>query len=110
MAVAAVATADEVAAIGIDVEPKQSLRPEVARVIARPEEGGVDALTLHVSKEAVFKAWSALGGRIVGPREISVRLSGSRFDARVGRSPWLFSGWVLDASDRVFALAAATRP
>lgn len=60
---AAVARGEQLAALGIDVEPAQPLPPEVRAVVATPDElAAVDELgvpdrLLFCLKEAVFKAW-----------------------------------------------------
>ncbi|MFE4453029.1 4'-phosphopantetheinyl transferase [Streptomyces sp. NPDC056796] len=94
---AAVAPADEVAAVGIDAEVHAPLRyAEMLGLIATPEERArISGLTrdhpqVHwdrlafVTKESVFKAWFALTGRPLGPGEIVVHLdpSGGHFRAR----------------------------
>jgi 4'-phosphopantetheinyl transferase EntD len=48
-------------------------------MICRPEERHLDAHLVFVLKEAAYKAWSSLGGRMLDHHEVSVR-----FDHRSG--------------------------
>ena len=54
-----------IAALGIDVEPTGPLSAEMAAVILRPDEAGLDAHLAFTLKEAVYKAWSAVGGELI---------------------------------------------
>lgn len=79
---AAVATATDVLAIGIDAEPDAPLPDGVLTVVARPDElerltklpaGIVFDRLLFSCKEAVFKAWYPLTGLELGFDEASIR-------------------------------------
>ncbi|MFI9247895.1 4'-phosphopantetheinyl transferase [Streptomyces sp. NPDC053086] len=91
---AVVARADEVAALGIDAEPDDSLPEGVLQSIARPEDltalaalpaGGPawDRL-LFSAKESVYKAWFPVGRRLLDFQEARVViLPDGTFTARV---------------------------
>lgn len=91
LAVAAVSRAPDVCAIGIDIEPDEPLASDVARSILRDEEHGIDPHLAFTAKEAVYKAWSVLGGSILDHHDVAVSLRGTFFDAVV-RSGWAVTG------------------
>ena len=66
LAVAAVTTDPRVRALGIDIEPVDPLPPDIATVVLRPDEVGLDAHHAFTMKEAAYKAWSRLGGALPG--------------------------------------------
>ena len=70
VAVAAVAPDDHMAALGIDVEPATPLAPEVARVILRADDPDLDPHLAFAMKEAVYKAWSRLGGGMLDHHDV----------------------------------------
>ncbi len=96
-AAAAVARAEEVAALGIDAEPHAPLPPGVLETIARPEElDRIEALAaaqpaihwdrlLFCAKESIYKAWYPLTGRPLEFGEASVSFDPGRggFGARL---------------------------
>jgi 4'-phosphopantetheinyl transferase EntD len=88
---AAVARAAEVLALGIDAEPDQPLPEGVDSVVVRPEERSwLEAATteadgalawdrlLFSAKEAAYKAWYPLTGRVLEFEEVSISLSPDR--------------------------------
>lgn len=75
LAVAVVAPASAVASVGIDVEPVGQMAPEERVIVARADEQGIDAVLLFVLKEAVYKAWSGQGGRLLEHQDVRVRLA-----------------------------------
>ncbi len=79
IAIAATAAATSCRALGIDIEPTTELERDLVPVICRPEERHLDAHLVFVLKEAAYKAWSSLGGRMLEHRDVSVR-----FDHRSG--------------------------
>jgi len=83
LAVAAVSTTSVVRALGIDVEPADPIAAEVAALILRPDESGIDAHLAFTVKEAVYKAWSRLGGRMLDHQEVRIEITGTTFAAIV---------------------------
>jgi 4'-phosphopantetheinyl transferase EntD len=81
--VAAVSRAPAVLAIGIDVEPAEPLDSGMARVILRADERGIDAHLAFAAKEAAYKAWSALGGRMLEHHDVRLVATASGFTATV---------------------------
>jgi 4'-phosphopantetheinyl transferase EntD len=74
IAVAATAHDASCRALGIDIEPTTELEADLVALICRPEERHLDAHLVFVLKEATYKAWSSLGGRMLEHREVSVRI------------------------------------
>ncbi len=83
VAVAAVSRDPAVMALGIDVEPTDPLPAEMARVILRDDEEALDAHLAFTLKEAAYKAWSAVGGRMLDHHEVRLSLDGASFTATV---------------------------
>jgi 4'-phosphopantetheinyl transferase EntD len=83
LAIAAISTEPTIAALGIDVEPDGPLGEDLARIILRPDEAGLDAHQVFCLKEAAYKAWSNLGGRLLDHHEARVEIAGDRFTARM---------------------------
>jgi 4'-phosphopantetheinyl transferase EntD len=77
VAVAAVSRDPQLVALGVDVEPTDELPDEMARVILRDDEQGIDAHLAFTLKEAAYKAWSNLGGRMLEHHDVRLQLSGS---------------------------------
>ena len=74
LVVAAASTDPAVRALGVDVEPDERLDPAEAALVVGPADRVDGALTAVVAKEAAYKAWSALGGRVVEPHDVVVRV------------------------------------
>jgi 4'-phosphopantetheinyl transferase EntD len=106
-AVAAIARDPLIGAIGIDVEPMTALAPEMCSLILRPDEHDLDAHLAFTLKEATYKAWSALGGRMLDFHEVRLAIDGSRFDADVVTESARFHGRFATAGDRWVALVVA---
>jgi 4'-phosphopantetheinyl transferase EntD len=106
IAVAAIATRPTCRALGIDVEPAIELGEDVARLICRPEERHLDTHLVFVLKEAAYKAWSSMGGRILVHDEVVVTVdtSVSAFDATVIADGVRFAGKYTLVDDRWLAL------
>lgn len=83
VAVAAVASAAEFAALGIDIERTEELEPEIVRTILRPDDEVGDPMLAFVLKEAAYKAWSGLGGRMLDHHEVRLDVAGAAFTATV---------------------------
>jgi 4'-phosphopantetheinyl transferase EntD len=103
-AVAAVSDSRAIRALGIDVEPTVALQPALARMILRPDEGDLDAHLALSLKEAAYKAWSALGGRMIDHLEMRLTVDGERFTAVVVKDGARLNGRYVVAHDRTVAL------
>lgn len=108
IAVAAVTTRPSCRALGIDIEPATALDEDVARLVCGPKERHLDAHLVFVLKEAVYKAWSSLGGRMLEHSEVSVDVdpSGSHFTAMVASDDVSFTGRYAAVDGRYLALVA----
>jgi 4'-phosphopantetheinyl transferase EntD len=104
LAVAAVTRDPRIVAIGIDIEPATPLSAAMAEVILRPEERGFDAHLAFTLKEAAYKAWSALGGRLLGHHEVLLSKRGKWFRAAVVDDGVHFGGAYATAGGRALAL------
>lgn len=72
VAVAALAPAWRVQALGIDIERKGTLDRDVVDVVVRPDDVVSDPLLAFVLKEASYKAWSAIGGRMLEHHDVHI--------------------------------------
>jgi 4'-phosphopantetheinyl transferase EntD len=106
LAVAAVAVDRRVAALGIDVEPATPLSVEMAATILRPDEAGLDAHLAFTLKEAVYKAWSTVGGELIDFDAVRLTLDGDRFSGEVVAVGRRFEGRFTAAGGRWLALVA----
>ena len=111
IAVAATAGATSYRALGIDIEPTTELEADLVSLICRPEERHVDAHLVFVLKEAVYKAWSALGGRMLEHREVSVRVDhrSGDFTATILPNAVEFTGRYVTVENRHLALVTVAR-
>jgi len=91
VAVAAVARCDDVGAIGIDVEPAESLPPELLELVATPEErlriddDPYQGRLLFVAKEAVYKAVYPLDQRFLDHQDVHINFADRKAIVRNGR-------------------------
>ena len=104
LAVAAMTRAPGIRALGIDVEPATLLEPEIARMVLRPDERGLDAHHAFTMKEAAYKAWSTLGGRFLDHHDVRLSPDGDRFGAEVVDDGARFEGRTVLAGGRWLAL------
>jgi 4'-phosphopantetheinyl transferase EntD len=81
--VAAISRDPRIAAVGIDVEPDETLPADMARIILRDDEAGIDAHLAFTLKEAAYKAWSNSGGRMLDHHDVRLTVAGDRFTATV---------------------------
>jgi 4'-phosphopantetheinyl transferase EntD len=102
--VAAVSTDPGVRALGIDVEPATPLPADLAEVILRPDERHVDAHLAFALKEAVYKAWSSLGGEMLEHHDVRVTLRGSHLVATVDGDARRFRGRFATVCGHIVAL------
>jgi 4'-phosphopantetheinyl transferase EntD len=95
------------AAIGIDIEPVVPLDDDIARVVLRPDERGVDAHLAFTLKEALYKAWSRLGGAMLEHHDVRLTIDpGGRFAGEVvAAGSWFDGRWAVGA-DHWLALVA----
>ena len=114
-AVAMIAPAIDLLAVGIDVEPVDAVDESTAREVLRADDEMPDATAAFVAKEAAYKAWSGLGAPMLEHHDVSVRMtdsSGFRAVTAVGGLPPLSGRFGL-AATRVVAVvtvgAASTR-
>ncbi len=103
-AVAAVTRDPRIGALGIDIEPAGLLADDLARLILRPEERGLDAHLAFALKEATYKAWSALGGPILDHHDVVLTVRHGRFRARVVDAGVAYGGVFATVCDSTVAL------
>ncbi len=90
-----VATRDpRIAALGIDLEPAGAVTSDIADIVRRPDEDDVALDAAFVAKEAVYKAWSALGGDVLEHADIRVTIAGTACMAQIVPSGELLHGRV----------------
>lgn len=107
-AVAAVSRDPDVHSIGIDVEPVVPLSAEMAEVILRPDERHLDAHLAFTLKEATYKAWSRLGGRMLEFHDVRLAVGAGSFAADVVADEAHFNGLFVNVGDRWAALVVVT--
>jgi 4'-phosphopantetheinyl transferase EntD len=106
--------------LGVDVEATVPLERSVAELILRPDEAGIDAHLAFTLKEATYKAWSRMGGRLLEHQDVRLDttlgsfaagsfVAGS-FVAEVIGSGVRLEGRYAQAGGRWVALALAPSP
>jgi 4'-phosphopantetheinyl transferase EntD len=108
--VVAVASDDsQILALGVDVEPARSLEPAIVRIIRRGDDADLDPLLLFVIKEATYKAWSVLGGRVLEHHDVQVQVTPHGVRATVPAEPEVaeFSGRYSSVDGRWLAVVVA---
>jgi len=104
LVVAVLSDDPSVVAVGVDVEPLTTLSEDIAQQILRSDEAGADALEAFTMKEAVYKAWSALGGPMLDHLDVRLSVDGLHFTAEVvGTAATLRGRWAV-AAGRVIAV------
>ncbi|MBV9241951.1 MAG: 4'-phosphopantetheinyl transferase superfamily protein, partial [Acidobacteria bacterium] len=94
VAVAAVGRRDDVGAIGIDVEPAESLPPGLLELVATPQErlrindDPYQGRLLFVAKEAVYKAVYPLDHRFLDHHDVEINFADRKAIVR--------NGWVVE--------------
>jgi 4'-phosphopantetheinyl transferase EntD len=101
--IAAVADRRLVQSIGIDIEPVGPLDEPTTRAILRPDED-FDAHLAFTLKEATYKAWSGLGGRMLEFHDVRLSVMHRGFTAEVGPERQTFDGLFEMAAERWIAL------
>lgn len=102
IALGAIASASDVAAIGIDVEIERELPGDMEALIVRPDDMSPDAISAFVAKEAAYKAWSSLGGAMLEHHDVHVRIDGSSYVAWLSNELQV-DGRLVRAAGRVLA-------
>jgi 4'-phosphopantetheinyl transferase EntD len=108
-AIAAV-TRDASLVLGIDLEPATPLDREVAALVLRPDEDGIDPHLGFTLKEAAYKAWSRGGGRMIDHHEVRLSVDRDSFRAEVFHEGFVLDGRYTRALGRWIALVVARRP
>jgi 4'-phosphopantetheinyl transferase EntD len=103
-AVAVLSREPAVRSLGIDIEPQTELSPDMVDVIVRPEERHINAHLAFTLKEATYKAWSRLGGRMLEFHEVRLTVDVDSFVAEVVPHATWFSGRFVHVGDRCVAL------
>ena len=89
---AAVTRRADVMALGIDVEPDAALTSAEQAIIVSDADRVDDPLLTFVQKEAVYKAWSSLGGRFLEHHEVVIRSGAGEFSGTVTHAHREFTG------------------
>ena len=82
-AVAGVTREHTIRSLGIDLEPQGELSHEIAEIVLRKDERGIDAHLAFTLKEAVYKARSGLGGEMLEHHDVRLDIGSSTFHAEV---------------------------
>jgi 4'-phosphopantetheinyl transferase EntD len=110
VAVAAVAPASAgVAAVGVDVEAAGPMETAEAAIVLRDDEDGLDPRLAFTLKEAAYKAWSGLGGRLLDHHDVRLGLEGTAFVATVVGEGRVLAGRYAAAGGRWLALTVVSR-
>ena len=105
-AVAAIGSADQYRAIGIDIEPHGAGDDEeLRRSVLRADDPDIDPVAAFVMKEAAYKAWSDLGGNVVGPLEVRLKVDGDKFTAEMPAPEMTVHGTLVDTGEAWLAIA-----
>jgi 4'-phosphopantetheinyl transferase EntD len=92
IAVAALASSADFSGLGIDIEPAETLEPELLDLIARPDERArinddpLRGRVLFAAKEAVYKAAHPLDGIFLEHHDVEIDLANLRAVVRTGRT------------------------
>jgi 4'-phosphopantetheinyl transferase EntD len=92
IAVAALASSADFSALGIDIEPAETLEPELLDLIAGPDERArikddpLRGRVLFAAKEAVYKATYPLDGIFLEHHDVEIDLANLRAVVRTGRT------------------------
>lgn len=107
-AVAAIGSASDYRAIGIDVEPHgvHADDDELRDSVLRTDDSDVDPVAAFVMKEAAYKAWSDVGGEVIGPLAVRLQVDGSTFTAQMPSPQLTVHGTFVDTGDAWLAIAA----
>ena len=109
LAIAAVSDDPTVLAIGIDLEPATPLEADLAGLILRPDDDLLDAHLAFTLKEAAYKAWSTLGGRVLDHADVRLKVAPDIFRAEVVPDGVTLTGRWGAAAGRWIALVVVRR-
>jgi 4'-phosphopantetheinyl transferase EntD len=90
--VVALASSADFSGLGIDIEPAETLDPELLDLIARPDERArinddpLRGRVLFAAKEAVYKATHPLDGIFLEHHDVEIDLANLRAVVRTGRT------------------------
>ena len=105
-AVAAIGSANEYRAIGIDIEPHgEHGDTDLRDSVLRTDDPNIDPVAAFVMKEAAYKAWSDLGGEVVGPLEVRLQVDANTFTAHMPSPVMTVHGAFIDTGDAWLAIA-----
>ena len=105
-AIAAVGSAQNYRTIGIDIEPHGKPEDDELRMsVLRADDPDIDPVAAFVMKEAAYKAWSDLGGEIVGPLEVRLEVDGNKFTAEMPAPAMHVQGTFVDTGKAWLAIA-----
>lgn len=104
-AVAAVGSVENYRAIGIDIEPHGMPDDELRESVLRADDPDIDPVAAFVMKEAAYKAWSDLGGEVVGPLEVRLQVAGNNFTAEMPEPEMRVQGTIVDTGEAWIAVA-----
>lgn len=114
-ALAVLAPATSAAALGIDLEHVRSDSDddELRSAVLRADDTPLHPTLAFVIKEAAYKAYSGLGGPMVGPLDVRLTATGhtfvTHFPATAHTAAWSVEGVYVSSSDCWAALAAVPR-
>jgi len=106
-AVAAIGPSDQYSAIGIDIEPQghSNVDAELHGAVLRADDPDIDPVAAFVMKEAAYKAWSDLGGEVIGPLAVRLEVEGNAFSAQMPAPEMIVQGKLIDTGDHWVAIA-----
>lgn len=96
--------------LGIDVEPATALPADVADLVLREDERGIDAHLAFTMKEAAYKAWSAGGGQMLEHFDVRLSVRPGAFTAVMRDGAAQYEGRYAQVGDRFLALVVAPAP
>ena len=104
--VAAIASSDQYRAIGIDIEPYGAVDDhELRESVLRADDPDIDPVAAFVMKEAAYKAWSDLGGDVIGPLAVRLSVDGDRFTAEMPSPEMTVQGTWVNTGEAWLAIA-----
>ena len=108
-AVAVVGSTVSYRAIGIDIAPHGDSDAELRDSVLRDDDPDIDAVAAFVMKEAAYKAWSDLGGKVIGPLDIQLCVEGNTFTAKMPEPAMTIEVTLTDTGEHWIAIAAVAK-
>lgn len=93
--------------IGVDIELMTPLSSEIAAVILCDDDPPLDSHLAITLKKAVYKAWSAAGGRVLEHHEVRLQVFGRMFWGEVIPDGAICDGGLPTAAYRWLAIAVS---